>query len=89
MLVGEGPIWMKAVFIYSLFFLLLSAFMCIINLVWEAVKGPDDESDRIENRNLSASIKNDKNYSNINYHSVSNVDVDLDLSFKANDYSDF
>ena len=32
-LTNDGPLWQRAVFIYAVFFLLLSAFMAIINLV--------------------------------------------------------
>jgi len=44
-LTNDGPLWQRAVFIYAVFFLLLSAFMALINLVWSCVSGDEDEDD--------------------------------------------
>ena len=41
-LTNDGPLWQRAVFIYAVFFLLLSAFMAIINLVWSCVSDEPD-----------------------------------------------
>ena len=61
-LIEEGPWWLKALFIYALFFLLLSAFMCIMNLCWSFVKGPEDD----RNKNIIMSKNNLDNINNVN-----------------------
>lgn len=49
---GEGPLWMKAVFLYSFFFLLLSLFMILINSVWSCVSDNGEKEESMERKPL-------------------------------------
>jgi hypothetical protein len=49
---GEGPLWMKAVFLYSFFFLLLSLFMLLVNSVWSCVSDDAEKSEPTERKSL-------------------------------------
>ena len=49
---GEGPLWMKAVFLYSFFFLLLSLFMLLVNSVWSCVSDDAEKNEAAERKSL-------------------------------------
>jgi hypothetical protein len=49
---GEGPLWMKAVFLYSFFFLLLSLFMLLVNSVRSYVSDDAEKSESVERKSL-------------------------------------
>ena len=40
---GNGPVWMHAVVLYSLFFILLSVFMIALNFVWNCMSWNKNE----------------------------------------------
>lgn len=52
-LVTEEPLWQKAMFIYAIFFIFLSVFLCLTNVVWSIVRDPSEDKERQgERRNL-------------------------------------
>ena len=58
---GNGPVWMRAVVLYSFFFILLSVFMIILNFIWNCMSSN-------KNGNLNGDLNGNGN-GNINENS--------------------
>lgn len=82
---------MKAVFLYSFFFLLLALFMFLINFVWSCVQPPDGEHESGHNKMHTSTYRGNsssvlKKIHSAEYERLVTIDYDYENNYQ-NGYS--